>query len=475
MPEKKEIARNELPGEPVEGMKVSQTGKNGTMNAITEGNLFKAMIRFSVPYLIACFLQSFYGMADLFIIGQFRDAASVTAVSIGSQLMHMLTVVIVGLAMGTTVSISHAVGARNRNGASRCIGNSAVLFAAFALVLMTVLLCTVNGILNLLATPQEAMLEAADYLRICFAGIPFITAYNLISSMFRGLGDTRRPMIFVAIAGVLNIGLDVLFVGPFGMGAGGAALATIISQAVSVVIALFAMGHLKLDVSVSKSSFRPDGQVMHKLLSIGAPIAFQDGLIQVSFLVITMIANSRGVAVAAAVGIVEKIISFLFLVPSAMLSTVSALAAQNAGAGQHERSRQVLSYGNRMCIVFGLTVFVLCQFFARPILSLFIHEEPLVILYGTQYLRAYALDCVFAGVHFCFSGFFSAYGKSAYSFIHNIISIVAIRIPGAYLASKLFPDNLYPMGLAAPLGSLLSVIICLFLYRKMGDLSESEV
>ena len=206
---------------------------------------------------------------------------------------------------------------------------------------------------------------------------------------------------------------------------------------------------------------------MQKLLTIGGPIAVQEGLIQVSFLVITMIANARGVEIAAAVGIVEKIISFLFLVPSAMLSTVSAMAAQNAGAGYHERSRKVLRYGIRICAAFGGLVFILCQFFADPIIGAFVHDEPGVAYYGAQYLRTYALDCVFAGMHFCFSGFFSAYGKSLYSFLHNILSIAAVRITGALAASAFFPETLYPMGLAAPLGSLLSVLICLCLYRRM--------
>ena len=315
-------------------------------NDITEGDLLRAMIRFSIPYLIACFLQSFYGMVDLFVIGQFRDAASVTAVSVGSQLMHMLTVVITGLAMGTTVSISHAHGAGKKDAYARCIGNSFVLFALFSLALMVILLSLSGGILRLLQTPQEAMMEAYDYIRICFIGIPFITFYNVIASIFRGLGNTRQPMYFTMIAGVLNIGLDVLLVGGFHMGAGGAALATVLSQAASVVIAIFSMLRLHLsDFGLTVSSLKLDAGTTGKIIEIGLPIAFQDGLIQVSFLIITMIANARGLEIATAVGIVEKIISFLFLVPSAMLSTVSALAAQNVGAGQYERSRKVLSYG----------------------------------------------------------------------------------------------------------------------------------
>ena len=441
--------------------------KKTQRNAITEGNLLGEMVRFSVPYLIACFLQNFYGLADLFIVGRFNDAASVTAVSVGSQMMHMLTVVIVGLAMGTTVSISYAVGAGKNKEAAKVIGNSILLFSTFAILLTILLMSSIRLILGALQTPPEAMGEAVSYLRICFGGILFITAYNLISSIFRGLGDTRRPMIFVALAGILNIGLDLLFIGAFRMGAFGAALATVISQGVSVLIALLSLRRMHLALRLSKADAAYSRPVMGKILSIGVPIALQDGFIQISFLIITMIANSRGVVIAASVGIVEKIISVLFLVPSAMLSTVSALAAQNAGAGYHERSRQVLRYGIRICLIFGICIFLICQIVPGPVVSLFVHDEPEVVRYGAQYLMTYALDCIFAGVHFCFSGFFSAYDKSIYSFIHNLLSILLVRIPGALLASRYFPGTLYPMGLAAPMGSLLSCIICLYFYRRL--------
>ena len=250
------------------------------------------------------------------------------------------------------------------------------------------------------------------------------------------------------------------------MGAAGAAAATVASQGISVVIGLAALK--KTHGEVLGKSGRINGEAAGKILGTGVPIALQEGLIQVSFLVITMIANSRGVEVSAAVGIVEKVISFLFLVPGAMLSTVSALSAQNAGAGRHERSRAVLRYGCMICACFGTVIFVLCQPLAPRIVSLFVRQGDnidTVVRLGGQYLRTYSVDCIFAGIHFCFSGFFSAYGKSGYSFLHNIISILTLRIPGAWAAAVYFPATLYPMGLAAPLGSLLSVAICIALYR----------
>ena len=434
---------------------------------LTEGNLYHKIVRFSVPYLIASFLQTFYGLADLFITGQFNGSGPITAVAVGSQVMHMLTVIIIGLAMGTTVTVAHSVGAKDRAKAGRYIGNSITIFAVFAAAATALLIFSTNGILSVLSTPAEAREQARQYLLICFAGVPFITAYNVISSIFRGLGDTKSPMVFVAVAGVINIGLDYLLVGPMAMGAAGAAAATVAAQAISVVIAFFAFRKKNPDIRADRALLRPDRAICRELLGIGAPIALQDGLIQISFLIITRIANSRGVDVASAVGIVEKFISFVFLVPSAMLSTVSAAAAQNAGAGLHDRGRQALRFGILTCIGFGLVIFVICQFTADGIVSLFAPGEPQVAVLGGQYLRAYSFDVALAGVHFCFSGYFSAYGRSGYSFLHNIISVAAMRVPGAWLASVYFAQTLYPMGLAAPLGSLLSVVICTILYKKM--------
>lgn len=441
---------------------------------LTGGNLFRGMMYFSIPYLISSFLQTFYGMADLFITGQFNGAAAVSGVSVGSQVTHMLTVIIVGLAMGTTVTISRSVGSRKPEEAARFIGNSITIFTIMAAALTAVLLLCTTPILHALSVPKEAWNQAKSYLMICFAGIPFITAYNVISSIFRGMGDTRHPMYYVAIAGVLNIGLDYLFIGPFEMGAAGAALATVISQAFSVVIALFSLRHSDFGIHLRREDLRLSRTFAGQIMSIGVPISCQDGLIQVSFMVITAIANSRGVDVSAAVGIVEKIISFLFLVPSSMLSTISAVSAQNLGAGKAGRSRLCLRYGMTFCLVYGVIVFILCQIFAAQIVGIFVTDEPEVVRLGAQYLHSYSLDCILAGIHFCFSGYFSSCGKSIYSFIHNIIAIITVRIPGAWLASVYFPDTLLPMGLAAPMGSLLSSVICIFLYRHLRKQDAAE-
>ena len=431
---------------------------------LTTGSVLKNVILFSIPYLFSYFLQTLYGMADLFIIGQFDGIASTTAVSVGSQVMHMLTVMIVGLAMGTTVSIAQAVGGREHRKAAQSIGNTVTLFMIVSIVLTVLLVALVRPIAAVIATPAEAVEGTVAYLTICFIGIPFITAYNIISSIFRGMGDSKSPMYFIAIACAANIVLDYVFIGALKLGPAGAALATTAAQAVSVAVSLTVIVK-KRSIVLKKSDFRPCGSVMGKILSIGVPIACQDGLIQVAFMIITVIANHRGLNDAAAVGIVEKFISFLFLVPSSMLSTVSALGAQNIGAKKPERAVQTMRYAILIAVGFGLSAALVIQFLAEPIVALFTDSAAAggaeVICQGGQYLRGYIWDCVFAGVHFSFSGYFCACGKSGLSFLHNILSIIFIRVPGAYLTSKLFPTTLLPMGLATAAGSLLSVLICI--------------
>ena len=442
-------------------------GENDYMERnLTTGSILKNMMYFSLPYLLSYFLQTLYGMADLFIVGQFDGVASTTAVSVGSQVMHMLTVMIVGLAMGTTVVIGQAVGGRDREKAAKTIGNTVVLFLIVAVAMMAVFLMLVRPIVSVMSTPQEAVEGTVAYLTICFIGIPCITAYNIISSIFRGLGDSKSPMYFIAIACAANIGFDYIFMGGLHLGPAGAALGTTLAQALSVVIALCVIKRRGIGVKVGRTDFRPERKVMGQILRIGIPIALQDGLIQIAFIVITVIANRRGLNDAAAVGIVEKIISFLFLVPSSMLSTVSALGAQNIGAGKPERAIKTLRYSIGITVGFGVIIAVIIQFAAAPVVGLFTADATVVLL-GTQYIRGYIWDCIFAGIHFSFSGYFCACGRSELSFIHNITAIVLVRVPGVYLTSKLFPDTLFPMGLATAAGSLTSVIICMIAFSLL--------
>ena len=452
-------------------------------NDLTTGSVFRNVVSFSLPYLLSYFLQTLYGMADLFIIGQFEGVASTTAVSIGSQVMHMLTVMLVGLAMGATVSIAQAAGGGDKKRTASAIGNTVTLFMLLSLALTALLLALRGGIVSIMSTPEEAVQGTLAYLTVCFIGIPFITAYNIIASIFRGLGDSKNPMYFIAVACVVNIALDYYFMGTLHLGPAGAALGTTLSQAVSVLVSLAVILKRRL-ISVRRADFRPQRAVMGKLLQIGMPVALQDGFIQVSFVIITIIAafiqqfahlaaNRRGLTDAAAVGIVEKIIGFLFLIPSSMLSTVSALGAQNIGAGKPERARLTLRYAAMIARSFGIAVVILTLFIAEPLVGLFTPDAA-VAAAGGQYLRGYIWDSFFAGVQFSFSGYFCACGKSGISFLHNSLSILLVRVPGAYLASKYFPQTLLPMGLANAAGSLFSILVCVIAYAILTRREKRE-
>ena len=426
---------------------------------LTSGSVMKNLLFFSLPYLLSFFLQTLYGMADLLIIGQYGGVADTTAVSVGSQVMHMLTVMIVGLAMGATVNIGQAIGGRDNRRAALFTGNTVTLFMGLSSVLTLLLLILRSAIVFAVSTPADAAAGTVDYLTICFIGIPFITAYNVISAVFRGMGDSKSPMYFIAVACAANIALDYLFIGALGMGPAGAALGTVLSQAISVIISLIVIKQRSTGLALTKADIRPNKQIIGKILKIGIPVAMQDGFIQIAFMVITVIANRRGLNDAAAVGIVEKIIGFLFLVPSSMLSAVSALGAQNIGAQKPERARKTLLYAIFIAAGFGGTAAVIMQFLSSGAVSLFT-DSAVVTRLGGEYLRGYAWDCLFAGIHFAFSGYFCACGKSGISFMHNMIAILLVRIPGAYFMSSMFPGTLYPMGLATAAGSLLSAIIC---------------
>ena len=359
---------------------------------LTTGSVLKNLMFFSLPYLLSYFLQTLYGMADLFIVGQFDGVASTTAVSVGSQVMHMLTVMIVGLAMGTTVTIGQAVGAKNRKKISQTIGNTVILFCIVSVAMMAFFLCMVRPIVAVMSTPAEAVEGTVAYLTICFVGIPCITAYNVISSIFRGMGDSKSPMYFIAIACGANIAFDYIFMGALHLGPAGAALGTTLAQALSVVIALTVILKKKMGISVSRQDFRPRREATGQIVRIGLPIALQDGLIQVAFIIITIIANRRGLSDAAAVGIVEKIISFLFLVPSSMLSAVSALGAQNIGAGNVPRIRQ----GFKACTILGIGYSLVAATFIMTVgkymTYLFVSEDVDIIMSSVDiYLKCIGL------------------------------------------------------------------------------------
>ncbi len=430
---------------------------------LTQGPIHSSISAFALPYMIAYFLQVLYGLADLFVVGRYCGVTATTAVANGAQVMYMFTVIIIALSMGATVNIARALGAGNAERQGRFIGNTFSLFAIISVVCAAILFALRYSIVTAIDTPAEAVSETIDYLTITFAGVPFIVMYNVISSVFRGLGDTRRPMYFVAIACAVNIILDFLFIGALDMGPRGAALGTTLSQVLSVSVAAAYMWLKRRQIGVRRANFALERRSVGQIVKVGVPVALQDGFIQLSFMIIMVIANGRGVTDAAAVGIVEKFIGVLFIVPSAMLATTSAMVAQCLGAGDEVRARATLRTTTVIAVGFGSVIASVLQFCPEVAVGIFT-DDAAVLAAGSGYLRGYVWDCVLAGVHFCFSGYFTASGRSYLSFVHNFVAIVVARVPLAYWASASFPDTLFPMGLATCVGSLLSALICVGVY-----------
>lgn len=427
---------------------------------LTSGSVLGALVSFALPLLFASFMQAFYGGVDLWVVGQFCGISAISAVNIGSQVMQMIISFVIGISMGTTVTLGHHIGSRNDKEAAGTVGSTIVLFSILAVVLTPFMVWQAGNIAVLIQTPAEALKETTQYVTICSIGLPFIVAYNVISGILRGTGDSKRPMYFVAVACVVNIAGDLAFTGLLGLGVAGAAMATILAQFVSSLSAFIYLKKKGFPFPFGMEDIKWRKRNSQKILIVGLPIALQDTLINLSFMAITVIANERGVIASSAVGVVEKIVSFMFLVPSAMLSAMSAITAQNIGAGKRERAVQSLKYAMLITVGFGLLVCGYSQVFPETLTGIFTKDAAVVIAAG-EYLRTYSIDCILVGFTFCFNGYLCGCDKSGFTFLHNTVSIFLVRVPAALFLSRAFPDSLLPMGLASPMGSLLSIVICI--------------
>lgn len=437
---------------------------NSQNSRLTEGPVGRALLRFALPFLLASFLQALYGAADLFVVGRFTGSAAVSAVAIGSQVMQTITGIILGVSMGGTVLIAHSVGAKDAQGAARAVGTVTVLFGLLAAALTPVMLLCARPAAALMETPAEAMDAAVRYLYICACGIPFIIGYNAVSGIFRGMGDSKTPVLFIALACAINIAADFILTGALDMGAGGAAIATVTAQGISFFASLLYMKKRGLGFPFSRRDIALDRAAAGSILKVGLPLAMQDALVNVSFLVITAIINTLGVVASAAVGVVERIIGFAMLPPGSFASAVATVTAQNMGAGKPERARRGLWCGVGFSLVCGVAVCLYAQLWPETLTAIF-SRDPAVITAAAQYLQSYSLDCVLVSFIFSMNSYFSGCGRSVVAFAHSMVATFGVRIPVTYLMSRAPGSSLYKMGLAAPAATLVSLVICLFYLR----------
>ena len=443
----------------------------------TEGKIFSPLIRFALPVLLALLLQATYGAVDLLIVGQFGGEKAdvyVSAVSTGSQIMHTLTVVITGLAMGLTVFVGERIGAGMREEAGRIIGSGIVLFAGASLLLSVVMIAAASPLAGIMHAPAEAFDDTVKYLVICSAGTIFIVAYNLVGSIFRGIGDSKIPLITVAIACALNILGDLLLVAVFHMGAVGAALATVFAQAMSVLISLCIIRRRELPFHFTWKHLRPNGAHIKRILKLGAPISLQDLLVSVSFLVIHAIVNDLGLNESAGIGIAEKVCAFIMLLPSSFMQSMSAFVAQNIGAGKPQRAKKALLCGIALSLAAGVVMGYITFFHGNLLAGVFA-KDAAIIAPAAEYLKAYAIDCLFTAFLFCFIGYFNGRGKTTFVMIQGIVGGICLRLPLSWIFSRIEPVSLFRIGLATPTSTVIQIVMCAIALYFFGRKDPKEI
>lgn len=442
---------------------------------LTQGSITQKLLVFALPYLFANLIQALYGAVDMIVVGWFDSAAGISAVSIGSQVMQILTSMVAGLTMGSTILIAQYSGARRQEETVRTISTTLTLFALLAVFFTGLLFFFAPTVLSLLQTPPEAFSAALSYVRICSCGTLFIFGYNAISAILRGLGDSKNPLKFVAIACVCNIVLDVALVGGVKMGAAGAALATILSQGISMLLAIFFLQKNNFIFTFSLKNFRIYPDEAKRLIRLGLPVSLQETMVSLSFLVINAIVNSLGVVASAAVGICAKFESFAMLPAGAFSSAIASMSAQNMGAQKPQRAKKCMWTGIAFAFLCSLFFFFWVQILPQSALALFKVDEQ-VTAAGIEYLRTFSFDFMFVSFYFCMNGFLNGCGCTTFTMANGVAATFLVRIPLAFLLTSFLPKelSLYGIGAAAPVATLFSIALCLF-YLKSGKWNTCEI
>ena len=435
----------------------------------TQGSILKKLFWFMVPILGALILQAAYGAVDLLVVGRFGSTSGLSAVSTGSQVLNLVTFVVTQLAMGVTVLIARYLGEKKPERIGPALGGAAVVFAILSVGLCILLVGFVEPIAVLMQAPSESLELTTWYVRICGGGIFFIVAYNLLSAVFRGLGDSRSSLIFVLVACVVNIFGDLFLVAGLGMDAAGAALATVFAQTVSVVCAVVMLLRKKLPFALSRKDFRLNPQC-RAFLRIGLPLALQECLTQFSFLALCAFVNRLGLEASSGYGVASKIVNFAMLVPSALMQSMASFVSQNVGAGDQKRAKRSMFTGIGVGLVFGCAVFALVMVWG-DVLAGFFSSDPAVIQKGFDYLKGFAPETIATAVLFSMVGYFNGNQKTLWVMIQGLAQTLLVRLPLAYFMSIQPNASLTRIGLAAPISTLVGAVLNLGFYL---DLNHSQ-
>ena len=434
----------------------------------TQGSILKKLVAFMIPVLGALILQAAYGAVDLLVVGRFGSTSGLSAVSTGSQVLNLVTFVVTQTAMGITVLIARYLGEKRTEQIGAAIGGAAVVFTIISVILFVVMVGFAHPISILMQAPTEAVDLTATYVRICGGGIVFIVAYNLLSAIFRGLGDSKSPLLFVLVACVINIFGDLALVAGLHMDAAGAAIATVAAQACSVVFAIVILLKKQLPFTIKKQDFRLNPQCQ-KFLEIGLPLALQEFLTQVSFLALCAFVNRLGLEASSGYGVACKIVNFAMLVPSALMQSMASFVSQNVGAGKIKRAKQSMFTGIGVGLTVGCLVFALVML-KGDVLSGFFSTDAAVIQNGYAYLKGFAPETLVTAVMFSMVGYFNGNNKTVWVMTQGMIQTLLVRLPFAYIMSIQPNASLTMIGLAAPVsttvGIILNVGFYLYLNRK---------
>ena len=442
-------------------------------NNFTEGSILKKLSLFMLPVLGALILQAAYGAVDLLVVGRFGSTAGLSAVSTGSQLMNLVTFMVTQLAMGATVLIARYLGEKKPARIGAVLGGATVVFAILAAVLFALLVFFAHPIAVLMQAPSEALGLTTRYVRICGMGIFFIVAYNMLAAIFRGLGDSKSPLLFVLVACLINIAGDLLFVAGFKMDAAGAAIATVMAQAVSVALAIVILMKKDLPFTLKKSDFRLNPQC-RKFLQVGLPLALQEVLTQASFLALCAFVNRLGLTASSGYGVASKIVSFAMLIPSALMQSMASFVAQNVGASKPKRARQAMFTGMGIGLVFGCAMFALVMLKGDVLAGIFSTDAE-VVQKGFEYLKGFAPETILTAILFSMLGYFNGNNKTVFVMIQGLVQTLLVRLPMSYLMSIQPNASLTKIGLAAPVSTLVGVLLNTAFYLYFTHSQQKEL
>ena len=432
----------------------------------TQGSILKKLSLFMLPVLGALVLQAAYGAVDLLVVGHFGSTAGLSAVSTGSQLLNLVTFVVTQLAMGVTVLIARYIGEKKPQQIGAVLGGAAVVFAIMSVDLFILLVAFARPIAVLMQAPEEAIGLTASYIRICGSGIFFIVAYNLMAAIFRGLGDSKSPLLFVLVACIVNIAGDLLLVAGLKMDAAGAAAATVLAQAVSVVFAIVMLVKKDLPFTIKKSDFRLDVQC-RKFLEIGLPLALQEFLTQLSFLALCAFVNRLGLAASSGYGVACKIVNFAMLIPSALMQSMASFVAQNVGAGNPKRAQKAMLTGIGVGLMFGCAVFALVMFRGDLLAGVFSTDAEVV-------QKGFAPETIVTAILFSMVGYFNGNNKTLWVMIQGLVQTLLVRLPMAYFMSIQPNASLTKIGLAAPVSTTVGVVLNIAFYMYLNRAEQRK-